>query len=98
VIFTDYNPTPKKLKYDSSNKLLDLSTTAEDHIDVSYFFFVHGTSVLLTNIKTGNTPDVTMRPGSVRAALPLIRRLNRHSTVVLKPARYDHEYMNIIEI
>ncbi|KAJ3415519.1 RNA polymerase II transcription factor B subunit 1 [Chytridiales sp. JEL 0842] len=65
----DYNPTPKKLKYDASNKLLDLSTTAEDHLE------------------TGNSPDITMRAGTVRSALPLIRRLNRHSTVVLKPAR-----------
>ncbi|KAI9335701.1 hypothetical protein BDR26DRAFT_865620 [Obelidium mucronatum] len=34
----------------------------------------------------GNAPDTTMKPGSFRNALPIIRRLNRHSTIVLKSA------------
>ncbi|KAI8607235.1 hypothetical protein BC830DRAFT_175647 [Chytriomyces sp. MP71] len=36
------------------------------------------------HIEYGNAPDTTMKPGSFRTALPIIRRLNRHSSVVLK--------------
>ncbi|KAJ3229619.1 RNA polymerase II transcription factor B subunit 1 [Chytriomyces hyalinus] len=36
------------------------------------------------HLEYGNAPDTTMKPGSYRTALPIIRRLNRHSTVVLK--------------
>ncbi|KAJ3024674.1 UNVERIFIED_CONTAM: RNA polymerase II transcription factor B subunit 1 [Siphonaria sp. JEL0065] len=64
----DLLPIPKKQKRDPSNKLLDLSSTMEDHLDY------------------GNAPDTTMKPGSVKTALPIIRRLNRHSTIVLKSA------------
>ncbi|KAJ3089938.1 RNA polymerase II transcription factor B subunit 1 [Physocladia obscura] len=62
----DSLPIPKKPRNDSSNKLLDLSSTVEDHIEF------------------GNAPDTTMKAGSFRNALPIIRRLNRHSTAVLK--------------
>lgn len=32
----------------------------------------------------GNRTDLTMRAGSVKESLPLIRRFNRHSEIVLK--------------
>ncbi|KAI9357959.1 hypothetical protein DFJ73DRAFT_622504 [Zopfochytrium polystomum] len=35
----------------------------------------------------GNEPDSTMRPGAVRESLPLIRRYNRHSTVIVKSSQ-----------
>ncbi|KAJ3073904.1 RNA polymerase II transcription factor B subunit 1 [Podochytrium sp. JEL0797] len=64
----DSLPIPKKPRKDTSNKLLDLSSTSEDHLEY------------------GNAPDTTMRPGSYRASLPIIRRLNRHSTIILESA------------
>ncbi len=32
----------------------------------------------------GNEPDMTMKPGKVRESIPLIRKFNRHSEIVLK--------------
>ncbi|ORY53434.1 hypothetical protein BCR33DRAFT_710867 [Rhizoclosmatium globosum] len=58
----------KRPRIDTSNHLLDLSTTLEDHLEY------------------GNAPDTTMKPGRNEQALPIIRRINRHSTVILKTA------------
>ncbi|KAJ3213490.1 RNA polymerase II transcription factor B subunit 1 [Dinochytrium kinnereticum] len=69
----DALPIPKRPKKSTDNALLDLSTTAEDHFAV--------------RIDYGNMPDSTMKPGGVRSSLPLIRRFNRHSEVVLKSSK-----------
>ena len=53
------------LNVSALNRLIDLSTTTEDHIE------------------TGNRPDSTMRPGRVEKSLPMIRRFNRHSSIIL---------------
>ncbi|KAJ1345399.1 hypothetical protein BSLG_000912 [Batrachochytrium salamandrivorans] len=58
--------TPMGIQFSARNQLIDLSTTAEDHIE------------------TGNRPDLTMRAGSVKTSLPLIRKFNRHSALILK--------------
>lgn len=53
------------LIFNSTNKLLDLTTTNDDHLE------------------TGNAPDTTMKAGSFKDALPLIRKFNRHSQLIL---------------
>ncbi|KAI9205511.1 BSD domain-containing protein [Polychytrium aggregatum] len=64
----------KKLKYEPTNRLLDLSQTLEDRLEES-----------------GNKPDVSMTPGGVKTSLPLIRRFNRHSEIVLNTALKELE-------
>jgi hypothetical protein len=32
----------------------------------------------------GNAPDISMHPGKVSQAVPIIRRLNRHAELVVK--------------
>lgn len=61
----DFNLHPVNIIYEAQNKLLDLTSTLEDHGE------------------TGNGPDSTMKAGSVRESLPLIRKFNRHSQLIL---------------
>jgi transcription initiation factor TFIIH subunit 1 len=54
------------IAFESKNRLLDLTTTAENIAD------------------KGNGPDRTMKPGSFKDSLPLIRKFNRHSKLILE--------------
>ncbi|KAI8848363.1 hypothetical protein BC829DRAFT_394293 [Chytridium lagenaria] len=45
----------------------------------------------------GNMPDSTMKAGSIRTSLPLIRRFNRHSEVVLKSSNTSRSNAQSIE-
>ena len=36
------------------------------------------------HVETGNGPDSTMKPGRVTESLPLIRKFNRHSELILE--------------
>jgi hypothetical protein len=58
------------LSFESHNRLLDLTTTAEDISE------------------KGNGPDRTMKAGSNKDSLPLIRKFNRHSKLILEQTRY----------
>ncbi|KAI8926635.1 hypothetical protein BC831DRAFT_455499 [Entophlyctis helioformis] len=75
----------KYMKEDETDSVLnpkDLSFVARNPLmDLTTTQEDHG--------ETGNRPDTTMRPGNVRSSLPLIRRFNRHSTLVLKQAIKD---------
>jgi NADPH-dependent 7-cyano-7-deazaguanine reductase QueF len=58
------------LSFESNNRLLDLTTTAEDISE------------------KGNGPDRTMKAGNNKDSLPLIRKFNRHSKLILEQTRY----------
>ncbi|KAI8893147.1 hypothetical protein BC833DRAFT_609412 [Globomyces pollinis-pini] len=62
----DMLPLRLNLVYEAQNKLLDLTSTLQDHIE------------------TGNRPDITMKAGACTKSLPLIRKFNRHSQLILK--------------
>lgn len=64
----DAEPSPKRLKLDH---------------EVNKFIDLATTTEDISD-RNGTTPDSTMRPGGVRAALPLIRKFNRLSEMVLK--------------
>jgi transcription initiation factor TFIIH subunit 1 len=73
----DLQVTASNLEFNSSNKLLDLSSTEQDHNS------------------GGNRKDLTMRHGSTKESLGLIRRFNRHSDMVLKAIKYCLCYLNL---
>lgn len=80
-----------QLKYTPKNRLLDLTSTAEDHSLVWPRIFYIQNKNKNTHahkaIQTGNELDYTMRPGrSGKESLSLIRKFNRHSELVLKGA------------
>jgi hypothetical protein len=66
----DLQVNASNLEFHSSNNLLDLTSTDQDHAS------------------SGNRKDLTMRHGSLKESLGLIRRFNRHSDMVLKAIKY----------
>ena len=56
------------------------------HPDLNYVpqsELVNLTTTMEDHTETGNAPDITMKAGKVKEALPLIRKFNRHSSLIL---------------
>ncbi|KAJ3325993.1 RNA polymerase II transcription factor B subunit 1 [Boothiomyces sp. JEL0866] len=81
-IFAKYQDVDQELIYEAQNKLLDLVSTTEDHLE------------------TGNSPDITMKPGKIKESRSLIRKFNRHSDLIVnkrQKADITIEYEDLIE-
>ena len=50
---------------------------------VSQNELVNLTTTMEDHYETGNAPDITMTAGKVKESLPLIRKFNRHSSLIL---------------
>ncbi|KAJ3277074.1 ERMES complex Ca(2+)-binding regulatory GTPase gem1 [Terramyces sp. JEL0728] len=81
-IFTKYQDIDQELIYEAQNKLLDLVSTTEDHLE------------------TGNSPDITMKPGKIKESKSLIRKFNRHSELIVnkrQKTKVNIEYEDLVE-
>ena len=56
---------------------------------------VNLTTTVEDHYEAGNSPDITMKAGKVKEALPLIRKFNRHSSLILSQSTENPVFTSV---